>query len=72
MNTLIIAVLSFVGFIVAYHTYGKWLARKIFGLDAQATVPSQELRDDVDYVPYEKRKLSLDITLPVLLARVRL
>ena len=34
MNTLIIAVLSFVGFIVAYHTYGKWLARKIFGLDA--------------------------------------
>ena len=54
MNTLIIAVLSFVGFIVAYHTYGKWLARKIFGLDAQATVPSQELRDDVDYVPTKK------------------
>ena len=54
MNTLIIAVLSFVGFIVAYHTYGKWLARKIFGLDAQATVPSQELKDDVDYVPTKK------------------
>ena len=54
MNTLIIAVLSFVGFIVAYHTYGKWLARKIFGLDTQATVPSQELRDDVDYVPTKK------------------
>ena len=54
MNTLIIAVLSFIGFIVAYHTYGKWLARKIFGLDAQATVPSQELKDDVDYVPTKK------------------
>ena len=55
MNTLIIAVLSFIGFIVAYHTYGKWLARKIFGLDAEATVPSQELKDDVDYVPTKKR-----------------
>ena len=54
MNTLIIAVLSFVGFIVAYHTYGKWLARKIFGLDSEAKVPSQELRDDVDYIPTKK------------------
>ena len=54
MSTLIIAVLSFVGFIVAYNTYGKWLARKIFGLDPQARVPSQELRDDVDYVPTKK------------------
>ncbi len=54
MNTLIVAILSFVGFIVAYHTYGKWLARKIFGLDVQAKVPSEELRDDVDYVPTKK------------------
>ena len=54
MSTFIIAVLSFVGFIVAYNTYGKWLARKIFGLDPQAKVPSQELKDDVDYVPTKK------------------
>ncbi len=54
MSTLIIAVLSFVGFIVAYNTYGKWLARKIFGLDPEAKVPSQELKDDVDYVPTKK------------------
>jgi carbon starvation protein len=54
MSTLLIAVLSFVGFIVAYNTYGKWLARKIFGLDPEATVPSQELKDDVDYVPTKK------------------
>ena len=54
MSTLIIAVLSFVGFIAAYHTYGKWLARKIFGLDPDQKVPSQELRDDVDYVPTKK------------------
>ena len=54
MSTLIIAVLSFIGFIVAYNTYGKWLARKIFGLDPGAKVPSQELKDDVDYVPTKK------------------
>ncbi len=54
MSTLIIAVLSFIGFIVAYNTYGKWLARKIFGLDPEAKVPSQELKDDVDYVPTKK------------------
>lgn len=54
MSTLIIAVLSFVGFIVAYNTYGKWLAKKIFGVDPQAKVPSQELKDDVDYVPTKK------------------
>ena len=41
MITLLVAVLSFVGFIVAYHTYGRWLARRIFGLDADALVPSQ-------------------------------
>jgi carbon starvation protein len=54
MSTLIIAVLSFVGFIAAYHTYGKWLARKIFGLNPDQKVPSQELRDDVDFVPTKK------------------
>ncbi len=54
MSTLLVAVASFVGFIVAYHTYGRWLARKIFGLDKNALVPSQQLRDDIDYVPTKK------------------
>ncbi|GAB4177221.1 MAG: carbon starvation protein A [Terrimicrobiaceae bacterium] len=38
-------------YLVAYHTYGRWLARKVFRLDASANVPSQDLRDDHDYVP---------------------
>ena len=54
MSTFLVAILSFFGFIVAYHTYGRWLARKIFGLDPNAPVPSQQLRDDVDYVPTKK------------------
>lgn len=54
MSTLIVAVLSFVGFLVAYYTYGRWLARKIFAIDPDAPVPSQQLQDGVDYVPTRK------------------
>ena len=54
MTTLLVAIGSFFGFIIAYHTYGRWLARKIFGLDKDALVPSQQLRDDVDFVPTRK------------------
>jgi len=54
MTTLLIAIGSFVGFIVAYHTYGKWLSQRIFGLDPAAEVPSKQLRDDVDFIPTKK------------------
>ena len=54
MTTLFIAFGSFIGFIIAYHTYGRWLSRKIFGLTADATVPSTELRDDIDFIPTKK------------------
>lgn len=54
MTTLLIAIGSFIGFIIAYHTYGRWLARRIFGLDPSAVVPSQQLRDNIDYVPTKK------------------
>jgi len=55
MLTLLVAVLSFVGFIVAYNTYGRWLSKKIFQLDDAAVVPSHEMRDDVDYVPTQRQ-----------------
>ncbi|MDB4733641.1 carbon starvation protein A, partial [Planctomicrobium sp.] len=54
MTTLLVALGSFFGFIVAYHTYGRWLATKIFNLDPEAEVPSKQLRDDVDFVPTKK------------------
>lgn len=57
MSTLLIAVGAMIGYLVAYHTYGRWLARKIFHLDATATVPSVELNDDHDFVPTEKSVL---------------
>ncbi|HEV7280698.1 MAG TPA: carbon starvation protein A [Pirellulaceae bacterium] len=54
MSTLIVAVLSFVGFLVAYYTYGRWIARKVFALDPDAVTPSEALDDGVDYVPTRK------------------
>ena len=54
MDTIFVAVGSFLGFIIAYHTYGRWLSQKIFNLDASAPVPSQQLRDDTDFIPTKK------------------
>jgi carbon starvation protein len=54
MEVLLIALGAGLGFIVAYHTYGKWLGSKIFGLSAKAVCPSVKLEDGVDYVPTKK------------------
>jgi len=54
MNSLLLLVITFLGYLVAYHTYGKFLAKKIFKIDPNATCPSTELRDNVDYIPTKK------------------
>ena len=54
METLLIALLAGIGFIVAYHTYGRWLGSKIFRLSADTICPSERLNDGVDYVPTQK------------------
>lgn len=51
MSTLIVAVLSMVGFIVAYNTYGRYLGNRLFGLDNASPVPSRAQQDNVDFVP---------------------
>lgn len=57
MATLAIALGAMIGYIVAYHTYGRWLSQKIFALNPSASVPSVELNDDRDFVPTEKSVL---------------
>ena len=51
MGTLLIAVGTFVAYLIAYNTYGKWLSRRVFRLDPRAVTPSVELNDGKDYVP---------------------
>ncbi len=57
MNTLLMCVVVFILYLIAYHTYGKFLAKKIFNLDPNRTVPSVEFNDGVDYVPTKKEVL---------------
>ncbi|MEM7455796.1 MAG: carbon starvation protein A [Planctomycetota bacterium] len=54
MSTFLIAAASFFGFIIAYNTYGRWLAGRIFNLDETAVCPAAEVNDGVDYVPTRK------------------
>ena len=54
MDTLLLILLCGGGYLVAYHTYGRVLAKKIFKLNKDAHVPSVERQDGVDYVPTRK------------------
>ncbi|HHE54947.1 MAG TPA: carbon starvation protein A [Caldithrix abyssi] len=54
MDVLIMVLVSFLGYILMYHLYGKYLARAIFKLSKDAVVPSREFEDGVDYVPTKK------------------
>lgn len=51
MGTLAIALGSFVLYLVAYHTYGRYLARRVFRIEADRVPPSVEVNDGVDFVP---------------------
>lgn len=57
MNSLLIAALIFLGYLIAYHTYGKFLAKRIFVLNPQAVCPSEEYQDNTDFVPTKKNVL---------------
>ena len=54
MNSAIIAIVMAVLYLIAYKTYGKFLAKKIFKLNEKIKPPSVEFKDDVDFVPTKK------------------
>ncbi|MBN2281205.1 MAG: carbon starvation protein A [Candidatus Marinimicrobia bacterium] len=54
MSSVLIMLGMVVLYVIAYHTYGKFLAKKIFRLSPKNVCPSEAQRDDVDYVPTKK------------------
>ena len=54
MEVLLIALLAGMAYLLAYHTYGKWLGSKIFALSLNRVCPSKKLEDGIDYVPTSK------------------
>jgi len=57
MSALLIALLAFSAYILAYFTYGKRLGSKILGFLPERPTPAHVLRDDVDFVPSRKAVL---------------
>jgi carbon starvation protein len=57
MNSLIIAAVAFILYIVAYNTYGRFLARRIFRINPHAKCPSETHYDGVDFVATNKTVL---------------
>ncbi len=57
MNSLVLCILVYVGFIIAYRTYGRFLGRKLFALSREAVTPAHEMADGMDYVPTKKEVL---------------
>lgn len=54
MNSLLLLILALCLFIIAYFTYGKWLAKK-WGIDITRKTPSESLQDNIDYVPTDAK-----------------
>ncbi|MEA4884461.1 MAG: carbon starvation protein A [Clostridia bacterium] len=54
MNSLLVMVVTFVLYILAYNLYGKKLGSKVFELATNNITPAEKHNDGVDYVPTNK------------------
>lgn len=50
MSGIVILLIALVIFIIAYVTYGSWLAKQ-WGIDPKRVTPAHEMEDGVDYIP---------------------
>jgi len=57
MNSLVLSLLAVAGYVIAYNSYGKFIAKKLFRLSDKNKMPSHELNDGVDFVPTKKHIL---------------
>ncbi len=54
MGAVLIMVVTFVGYLLAYRLYGKFLGQKIFNLSNDNKTPAVEMTDGQDFVPTKK------------------
>lgn len=54
MNSVILILFAFFGYIFSYYIYGKYLSRKIFKLNNTRITPACKNQDGHDYVPSKK------------------
>ena len=51
MNAALVTAVALVGYALGYRWYSRWLATKVFRLDAAAVTPAHALEDGIDFVP---------------------
>ncbi len=54
MNSLILVIITFIAYILAYRIYGRYLANKLFRLNSNNRMPSHLFSDGIDFVPTKK------------------
>lgn len=54
MDAVLIMVIAFVGYLIAYRLYGRFVGKKIFALSNANKTPAVEFEDGKDYVPTRK------------------
>lgn len=54
MDSLILLVVTIVGYILMYRLYGRYISKFIFKINPAAIVPAKEFEDGTDYVPTRK------------------
>lgn len=54
MDTVLIVVASFILYIIAYNTYGRFIAKRIFRINPEHQTPACEINDGIDFVPSKK------------------
>jgi len=57
MGSILMALGAFAAFFIAYNTYGRFLARRIYRLKKDNPTPAHSQRDDMDYVPTRREVL---------------
>ena len=54
MEAIIIMVVAFIGYLLAYRLYGRFVGKKIFALSNANKTPAVQMEDGQDYVPTRK------------------
>ena len=57
MNSIILALVGLILYLLAYKFYATFISKKILRLDPDRETPSHKLRDNIDYVPTNKYTL---------------
>jgi carbon starvation protein len=51
MNSLLLVVITAIGYLLAYRLYGRWLGGRLFGLARGNPMPAHRFRDGIDFIP---------------------